>query len=377
MKKVDKLTEVIEVVKGLEIIEGGLEVNWIESSDEWVINYGDVIIMDGMSEKEANRNYDKLSAYEIKIVQVEMKDYNSPLHDDYNEELINDDKLNITEQALSFMVEDDNCGDFDRVVSDMVNRYSSEATYHIWTMMRDARDGLQGAIEEGAVIVGDDLNDVMLNGFLYLLNNEITHNKSEILYNYIVYRVNKMLVDKHVIQMDIEGLEQEIENYADEAENSYSEFEYMDDEMFEQLEEFIDSYIAGLSMGESLNNQDYENIGDVTITEGAMFIKKDEDTDNSYYVERVSGNEFEGFYLDSMYIDLNDGWINWYDINEYAGISMDAEPYEKISALLGYDGIENFNPSTTECKTPIDLCGALREHGVNVVWSAEHNEIQF
>lgn len=325
------------------------------------------------------KKVDKLETVEeVKAVQVEMREFNFPLYDEHNEELKDSEGNRVTRDALGFIVEDNQSGDLDRVISDMVNRYETESTYDVWTMMRDARDAFQEAVSDEAVIVdADDINNTMLNGFLYLLTKELEANRSEILYNYIVYRVNKMLVDKHVTEMDMEGLEQEIENYADEAENSYSEFDYMDDEMFEQLEEFIDSYIAGLSMGESLNNQDYENIGDVTVTEGAMFIKKDEDTDNSYYVERVSGNEFEGFYLDSMYIDLNDGWINWYDINEYAGISMDAEPYEKISALLGYDGIENFNPSTTECKTAIDLCGALREHGVNVVWSAEHNEIQF
>ncbi|AOZ62518.1 hypothetical protein SBP8a_268 [Bacillus phage SBP8a] len=324
-------------------------------------------------------NVNELKAVEEKeVIQIESKDFNFPLYDGFNEELRDSEGNRVTRQALEFIVEDNQSGDLDRVISDMVDRYSSDSTHDIWTMMRDARDAFQDAISEGMVVVNpDDMNNTMLNAYLYLLDSELQANRSEILYNYIVYRVNKMLVDKHVTQMDIEGLEQEIENYADEAESSYSEFDYMDDEMFSQLEEFIDSYIAGLEMGQALDNQGWENIGDVTVTEGAMFIKKDEDTANSYYVERVSGNEFDGFYLDSMYIDLNDGWINWYDINEYAGISMDAEPYERISALIGYDGIENFNPTTTECKTAIDLCGALRNAGVNVVWSTEQQEIQF
>jgi len=315
---------------------------------------------------------------EKEVVQIESKEFNFPLYDGYNEELCDSEGNRVTRQALRFIVEDNQSGDLDRVISDMVDRYSTDSTYDIWTMMRDARDAFQDAISEGMVVVNpEDMNDTMLNAYLYLLDSELQANRNEILYNYIVYRVNKMLVDKHVTQMDIEGIEQEIENYADEAENSYSEFDYMDDEMFSQLEEFIDSYIAGLEMGQALDNQDWENIGDVTITEGAMFIKKDEDTDNSYYVERVSGNEFESFYLDSMYIDLNDGWINWYDINEYAGISMDAEPYERISAILDYAGMDNFNPSTTECKKAVDLCAALRNAGVNVVWSTENEEIQF
>ncbi|AHZ10843.1 hypothetical protein [Bacillus phage Megatron] len=325
------------------------------------------------------KNVNELVQVEEKeVIQIESKEFNFPLYDGYNEELCDSEGNRVTRQALSFIVEDNQSGDLDRVISDMVDRYSSDSTHDIWTMMRDARDAFQDAISEGMVVVNpEDMNDTMLNAYLYLLDSELQANRSEILYNYIVYRVNKMLVDKHVTQMDIEGLEQEIENYADEAENSYSEFDYMDDEMFSQLEEFIDSYMAGLEMGQPLDNQDWENIGDVTITEGAMFIKKDEDTDNSYYVERVSGNEFESFYLDSMYIDLNDGWINWFDINEYAGISMDAEPYERISALIGYDGIENFNPTTTECEKAVDLCAALRNAGVNVVWSTEHEEIQF
>ncbi|ANH50815.1 hypothetical protein SALINJAH_259 [Bacillus phage SalinJah] len=371
MKKVDKLTEVIEVVKGLEIIEGGLEVNWIESSDEWVINYGDVIIMDGMSEKEANRNYDKLSAYEIKIAQIDLKEY------DYEYSMENNKGESFTEIALERMVIDSWDSEFETVAFEVADGATPIANYEIWEVASNNYESIEENIEEGLIIIDGELTRNFMSSIAYTLNRAIEVNKNEVLYNYIAYRVNKMLLDKHATQMDIEGLEQEIENYADEAENSYNEFSYIDDEMFSQLEEFIDSYIAGLSMGESLNNQDYENIGDVTVTEGAMFIKKDEDTDKSYYVVRVCGNEFDGFHVENMYVDLNDGWIDWYAINDYAGIDMDADDYERVNALISYDGIDNFNPTVTDCKTPIDLCGALREHGVNVVWSAEHNEIQF
>ncbi|OTZ47915.1 hypothetical protein [Bacillus thuringiensis] len=326
------------------------------------------------------KKVDKLETVEeVKAVQVEMREFNFPLYDEHNEELKDSEGNRVTRDALGFIVEDNQSGDLDRVISDMVNRYETESTFDVWTMMRDARDAFQEAVSDEAVIVDvDDINRTMLNGFLYLLTKELEANRSEILYNYIVYRVNKMLVDKHVTEMDMEGLEQEIENYADEAENSYSEFDYMDDELFEQLEEFIDSYIAGLSMGDSLNNQDYENIGDVTVTEGAVFVKKDETTRDSYYVIRVCGNEFDGFHIDNMYIDLSADWISTDDTLHSFGLDKDNyDAYDFIHALIGYYGPHEFQGETTDCKTPIDLCGALREHGVNVVWSAEHNEIQF
>ncbi|AMW62783.1 hypothetical protein DIGNKC_262 [Bacillus phage DIGNKC] len=325
-------------------------------------------------------NVNELKAVEEKeVIQIESKDFNFPLYDGFNEELCDSEGNRVTRQALEFIVEDNQSGDLDRVISDMVDRYSSDSTYDIWTMMRDARDAFQDAISEGMVVVNpDDMNNTMLNAYLYLLDSELQANRSEILYNYIVYRVNKMLVDKHVTQMDIEGLEQEIENYADEAESSYSEFDYMDDEMFSQLEEFIDSYMAGLEMGQPLDNQDYENIGDVTITEGAIFVKKDETTRDSYYVVRVCGNEFDGFHVENMYVDLSADWFNVSDTLHSFGLDEDNyDAYDFIQALIGYYGCEEFQAEVINCKTAVDLCGALRNIGVNVVWSAEHNEIQF
>jgi len=372
MKKVDKLTAAIEMVKGLEVKCGGLEVNWLESKDEWVINYGDVIIMDELTEEQAYECHGTLTQYEAQGIQVELKEYN------YDYAMENNKGESFTEIALERMVIDNWGSDFETVAFEVADGVTPFANYEIWEVASNNYESIEENIEEGLIVIDGELNKNFMASIAYTLTRSIEQNKEEILYNYIAYRVNEMLVKKRVTDENIiEYLEEEIENYADEAENSYNEFNYLDDELFEQLEEFIDSYLSAKEMEQPLDNQDYENIGDVTVTEGAMFIKKDEDTDNSYYVERVSGNEFEGFYLDSMYIDLNDGWIDWYSVNDYAGISMDAEPYERITALLGYDGIENFNPSTTECKTAVDLCGALRESGVNVVWSAEHNEIQF
>ncbi len=62
-----KLEKAIDLVKYLRAEETDdveeLEVNWLESTDEWVVNKGNTIIMDGLTEVEAYRYEDILSAY--------------------------------------------------------------------------------------------------------------------------------------------------------------------------------------------------------------------------------------------------------------------------------------------------------------------------
>ena len=61
------LKDAIELVKYLreeetEEIEE-LEVNWLETTDEWVVNKGNVIIMDGLEENDAYRYQAILEGY--------------------------------------------------------------------------------------------------------------------------------------------------------------------------------------------------------------------------------------------------------------------------------------------------------------------------
>lgn len=55
-------TEIIEAVESLRplLVDGrleeGIEVNWLESSDEWVINHEYTILIEGLeSEQQANK----------------------------------------------------------------------------------------------------------------------------------------------------------------------------------------------------------------------------------------------------------------------------------------------------------------------------------
>ncbi len=312
---------------------------------------------------------------ELSVAKVELKEY------EYEYSMENNKGESFTEIALERVVIDNWDSDFERVAFEVADGATPTANYEIWEVASNNYESIEENIDMGLIVIDGELTKNFMASIAFTLNSAIEQNKEELLYNYIAYRVNELLLDKRVTDIGvIEGLEEEIENYADEAGNSYSEFEYIDDEVFEQLGAFIDNYILAASMGESLDNQDFENIGDVTVTEGAMFIKKDEDTEDSYYVVRVCGNEFDGFHIENMYIDLSDTWFNVDDVLNCIGINSTSDEwgaYELISALTSYYNSDEFNGEVTNCKTAVDLCGELRNLGVNVVWSTEHNEIQF
>lgn len=55
----DELVDCLKlVVDTKESTDDLLEVNWLESTDEWIINRGDLIIVDGLDENYAYRLLD-------------------------------------------------------------------------------------------------------------------------------------------------------------------------------------------------------------------------------------------------------------------------------------------------------------------------------
>lgn len=57
---VRNLADEIEHCGSYNEVMNELEVNWLESTDEWVINCGDEILFDGLTEDEARKLEDNI-----------------------------------------------------------------------------------------------------------------------------------------------------------------------------------------------------------------------------------------------------------------------------------------------------------------------------
>lgn len=52
-----------------DVVLDQLQANWLESTDEYVVNFGDEVLFDGMTEEEAERLRDKLEDRVITIAE--------------------------------------------------------------------------------------------------------------------------------------------------------------------------------------------------------------------------------------------------------------------------------------------------------------------
>ncbi|UJH95731.1 hypothetical protein [Bacillus phage vB_BtM_BMBsp2] len=110
------------------------------------------------------------------------------------------------------------------------------------------------------------------------------------------------------------------------------------------------------------------NFGDNNPIEyGTKFVKADVENDGCYHVIVVESLEWtqgeEGWLLSQGYVDINDTWIDWNKITEFSGIQRydDTEVGYKVSALVEYYGIHEFNGETLSNEFDVDFNGVANE----------------
>lgn len=112
----------------------------------------------------------------------------------------------------------------------------------------------------------------------------------------------------------------------------------------------------------------WENYGDVNpIEHGGIFIKKDtEDFPRCYYVVRIDYNEEAGhFWLQDLYVDLNDDWFEWDAVHSYADTSDVSDDIDKVIALISYYSYLEFG-TAYEVQDYDEVVKALKEFGIEV-----------
>lgn len=102
----------------------------------------------------------------------------------------------------------------------------------------------------------------------------------------------------------------------------------------------------------------WKNFGDNNPIEyGTKFVKADSEVENCFYVVEVKSPWTTGdnFYLSCGYVDLNDDWIDWKAIKDFAGfdnVCQETEDGYKVAALIEYYGIHEFNGNPLSNKFP-------------------------
>lgn len=146
-----------------------------------------------------------------------------------------------------------------------------------------------------------------------------------------------------------------------------------------------------LNCNEVLNQ--WGNFGDNNPIEyGTKFVKADTENEGCYHVINVVSLEWtigeNGWVLSKGYVDLNDEWINWNDIRNFAGFDntcQDTEDGYKVSALIEYYGMcefgmemlssefgANFNGDGNLVFSEAEVITLLNEYGI---LSERENEV--
>lgn len=110
------------------------------------------------------------------------------------------------------------------------------------------------------------------------------------------------------------------------------------------------------------------NFGDNTpIDYGTIYVKEDVEQEGCFYFIQVINLEWtigeDGWFLTKGYVNLNDDWINWKDVNEFAGISResDVEDGYKVSSLVEYYSYGEFGGEPLSSEFGVDFNGIVNE----------------
>lgn len=93
---------------------------------------------------------------------------------------------------------------------------------------------------------------------------------------------------------------------------------------------------------------EWKNYGDVNPRQhGGLWIALDEDgMSGCYYVVRWTPfskiKEIGIGYMDDLYVDITDCWIDWPMVNNFSGIDMDASSIDKVIGMVAYYDYQNF-----------------------------------
>ncbi|AHN66495.1 hypothetical protein Bcp1_018 [Bacillus phage Bcp1] len=122
-----------------------------------------------------------------------------------------------------------------------------------------------------------------------------------------------------------------------------------------------------LNCNEMVNQ--WGNFGDNSPIEyGTIFVKEDVEQEGCFYFIQVINLEWtigeDGWFLTKGYVDINDDWINWKDVKEFAGFDKTCEDTEKgymVSALVEYYGYHEFGGEPLSNEFGVDFNGVLNE----------------
>jgi hypothetical protein len=122
-----------------------------------------------------------------------------------------------------------------------------------------------------------------------------------------------------------------------------------------------------------IDNNEWKNYGDVNpIPHGGFFVKADDKIlfPGCYYIVTITDMDSAcgepGFLISSAYVDLNDDWIDWDRVTDYAGIGEDNEPEWLVEAAVSYYGPENFGGSSEVYPDEDSARAELESHGIKI-----------
>jgi hypothetical protein len=123
-----------------------------------------------------------------------------------------------------------------------------------------------------------------------------------------------------------------------------------------------------------INNNKWENYGDVNpIPHGGFFVKADDLIlfPDCYYVVTLTDMDSAcgepGFLISNAYVDLNEDWVEWEKVRDYAGLyDEDTDPGLLVEAAVSYYGPENFGGSSEVYPDEESAREELESHGIKI-----------
>jgi len=113
----------------------------------------------------------------------------------------------------------------------------------------------------------------------------------------------------------------------------------------------------------------WENYGDVNPLEhGGLFIRKDPDFKDCYYVIEVyMTDDEESWLMGDCYVDISDDWIDWKGALGYTGDDpSEATDIDRVIGAYSYYGAENFGGSYSKWNDKDQLIEVLEVHGIEI-----------
>lgn len=234
----------------------------------------------------------------------------------------------------------------------------------LWKESPRIRGYVQEAIDEGLTVINEHMliDNIFMSGFTHYFNQLLSENEVELFYNYIAKKINAWLEGLTYDQrekIDLYQIDERIEH----------ERSYIDNDNYMQDLEDIAKRIIAECKGRINKDTSWENYGDINPLEhGGEFIKKDSDypLDKCYYIVKIinmgTACGEDGFMVEEGYVDLNDDWIDWEDV-ESTYDTADSDEI-KVCNVFGYYGVNEFNGDTYKFNDESEVLEHLAAKGI-------------